>query len=171
MQVVNFLVCGTLVLVFAIALRQVIKGSRGSIVGPVLLGLFAVALLVAGAFVTDPALGYPVGAPQVHTTHGIIHGLAGLAAFTFLPATAFVMAWHFAGARPPLDDLLARRRSFDRRVLRRQHDRLNDGRGGHLAERADWILSADRDHRRLDLDRHGRATSTPHAASWRWRRG
>lgn len=99
MQVVNFLVCGTLVLVFAIALRQVIKGSRGSIGGPVLLGLFAVALLVAGAFVTDPALGYPVGAPQVHTTHGIIHGLAGLAAFTFLPTTAFVMAWHFAGAR------------------------------------------------------------------------
>ena len=98
MQVVNFLVCGTLVLVFAIALRQAIKGSRGSIAGPVLVGLFAVALLVAGAFVTDPALGYPVGAPQVHTTHGTIHGLAGLAAFTLLPATAFVMAWHFAAA-------------------------------------------------------------------------
>ena len=96
MQVVNFLVCGTLMFAFAIGLRETIKGTRGSIGGPVLLGLFAVALLVAGIFVTDPALGYPVGAPQVHTAHGMIHGLAGLAAFTLLPAACFVMAWHFA---------------------------------------------------------------------------
>lgn len=98
-QVVNFLVCGSLVLAFAIALRQAIKASRGSIGAPVLLSLFAIALLVAGIFVTDPALGYPVGAQQVHTTHGMIHGLAGLAAFTLLPATAFVLAWHFAATR------------------------------------------------------------------------
>jgi hypothetical protein len=95
-QVVNFLVCGSLVLVFAIGLRWQIQGSRGSIGGPILIALFACALLVAGIFVTDPGLGYPVGAAQVHTTHGMIHGLAGLAAFTLLPAAAFVMAWHFA---------------------------------------------------------------------------
>ena len=96
MQVLNFLVCGALVLVFALGLRFAIRGTRGSIGGPVLLGLFATALLVAGIFSTDPALGYPVGAAQVHTAHGMIHGLAGLAAFTLLPAAAFVMAWHFA---------------------------------------------------------------------------
>ena len=102
MQVLNFLVCGTLVLVLAIGLRFAIRGTRGSIGGPVLLGLFATALLVAGIFSTDPALAYPVGAAQVHTAHGMIHGLAGLAAFTLLPAAAFVMAWHFGaegGAR------------------------------------------------------------------------
>lgn len=99
MQTVNFLVCGALVLVFAFALRQAIKGTRGSIGGPVLFGLFAAALLVAGTFATDPALGYPVGAAQVHTAHGMIHGLAGLFAFTLLPAAAFVMAWHFAATR------------------------------------------------------------------------
>lgn len=101
-QVVNFLVCGTLVLAFAAALRVAMTGSRGSIGAPVLFGVFGVALLVAGIFSTDPALGYPVGAPQVHTTHGLIHGLAGLVAFTSLPAACFVMAWHFAaepGAR------------------------------------------------------------------------
>src|SRR5438309_6140073 len=97
MQVVNFLVGGTLVITFAIALRQAIAGSRGSIGGPVLVGLFGTALLVAGTFVTDPTLGYPVGAPVVHTVHGMIHGLAGLAAFTLLPAAALVMAWHFSG--------------------------------------------------------------------------
>ena len=96
MQTVNFLVCGTLVLVFAVALRRAIKGTRGSTGGPALLGLFAVALLVAGAFATDPALGYPVGAAPVHTAHGMVHGLAGLFAFTLLPAAAFVLAWHFA---------------------------------------------------------------------------
>jgi hypothetical protein len=99
MQVVNFLVCGTLVILFAVGLRQAIRSSRGSIGGPALIGLFGVALLVAGTFVTDPALGYPVGAPQLHTAHGMVHGLAGLAAFTLLPAAAFVMAWHF-GAEP-----------------------------------------------------------------------
>ena len=98
MQVVNFLVCGTLVIAFAVGLRSALRGSRGSIGGPVLIGFFGSALLVAGVFVTDPALGYPVGASMVHTVHGMIHGLAGLAAFTLLPAAAFVMAWHFSSA-------------------------------------------------------------------------
>jgi len=98
-QVVNFLVCGALVIAFAIGLRYAIRGSRGSIGGPLLIGLFGASLLVAGIFVTDPALGYPVGAAPVHTAHGLIHGLAGLAAFTLLPAAAFVMAWHFAAER------------------------------------------------------------------------
>jgi hypothetical protein len=99
MQVANFLVCGALVVAFAFGLRQAIRGSRGSIGGPVLIGLFGVDLLVAGTFVTDPGLGYPVGAPAVHTTHGLIHGFAGLGAFSLITACAFVMAWHFAAGR------------------------------------------------------------------------
>jgi hypothetical membrane protein len=95
-QVVNFLVCGTLVLVYAIGLRMATR----SIAAPILLGLFGVALLVAGTFSTDPALGYPVGAAVVHTSHGMIHGFAGLAAFSTLPATAFVMAAWFARHEP-----------------------------------------------------------------------
>ena len=99
MQVLNFLVCGILVIGFAIGLRLAIRGSRGAIGAPVLFGVFGVSLLVAGIFSTDPGLGYPVGAPPVRTTHGTIHGFAGLAAFTLLPAAAFVMAWHFAGQK------------------------------------------------------------------------
>jgi len=91
-QVINFLLCGTLVLLFAIGLRMATR----SIAAPILLSLFGIALLTAGAFSTDPALGYPVGAAAVHTTHGMIHGFAGLVAFTTLPATAFVMAAWFA---------------------------------------------------------------------------
>ncbi len=91
-QVVNFLICGTLVIAFAVGLRSATR----SIAAPILLGLFGASLLVAGVFSTDPALGYPPGAAQVHTTHGMIHGLAGLGAFSLLPATAFVMAAWFA---------------------------------------------------------------------------
>jgi hypothetical protein len=32
----------------------------------------------------------------VQTTQGAIHGVAGLLAFTVLPAACFVTAWHFA---------------------------------------------------------------------------
>lgn len=97
-QVANFLVCGLLVLFFVVGLRR----ATGSIAAPILLGLFAVGLLVAGVFSTDPALGYPPGAAQVHTPHGMIHGFAGLACFSLLPATAFVMAAWFArnGLKP-----------------------------------------------------------------------
>ncbi len=95
-QVLNFVVCGGLVLAFAGGLRRSIKGTRGSIGAPVLLALFALALFVAATFPTDPALGYPPGAPAVHSPQGIVHGLAGLAAFTLLTAASLVMAWHFA---------------------------------------------------------------------------
>ena len=94
-QAGNFVVCGSLVFLFAIALRRAIKGTRGAIGGPVLIGAFGIDLIVAGFFSTDPALGYPAGAVQMHTAHGMIHGLAGVVAFTSLPAAAFVMAWHF----------------------------------------------------------------------------
>ena len=98
-QVVNFLVYGVLMVCFAVGLRTALAGGRASIAVPALVGAYAVSLLTAGIFVTDPALGYPVGAPTVHTTHGLIHGLAGLAAFTFLAAASFVMAWRFASDR------------------------------------------------------------------------
>jgi hypothetical protein len=40
----------------AAGLPGAIRGARGSIGGPLLVGLIAVALLVAGAFTTDPVL-------------------------------------------------------------------------------------------------------------------
>jgi hypothetical protein len=95
-QVINFLVCGSLVIVFALGLRLATR----SLAAPILLTLFGIALLVAGVFSTDPALGYPPDAPDVHTAHGMIHGLAGLVAFSTLPAAAFVMAAWFARHEP-----------------------------------------------------------------------
>ena len=99
MQITNFLVCGLLVLGFAIGLRQVFRTGRGSVWGPLLLGIFGLALIVAGLFVTDPSLGYPPGTHSngAQTLHGIIHGVAGLVTFSSLTLASFVMARRFAG--------------------------------------------------------------------------
>lgn len=98
-QIVNFLVCGLLSLGFAIGLRQMLHSGRGAVWGPMLLGIFSLALITAGLFVTDPSLGYPPGThssgPQ--TLHGTIHGVAGLVTFTSLTIACFVMARRFAG--------------------------------------------------------------------------
>jgi hypothetical protein len=99
MQIANFLICGLLTLCFAVGLRQVLRTGRSSVGGPIMLGIFGVALIIAGIFVTDPSLGYPVGThssgPQ--TLHGTIHGVAGLIAFSSLAIASFVMARRFVG--------------------------------------------------------------------------
>jgi Protein of unknown function (DUF998) len=97
MQIANFLVCGLLTLGFAVGLRRVFQTGKGSVWGPNLLGVFGVSLIVAGLFVTDPSLGYPVGTsssgPQ--TLHGTIHGIAGLVAFCSVALASFVLARRF----------------------------------------------------------------------------
>lgn len=89
-QIANFLVWGTLAIAFAIGVVRV-----GLVAPGVLIFLYGAGLLVAGVFVTDPSLGYPPGAPAEHTTHGMIHGLAGLGVFTLNSVTAIVVARHF----------------------------------------------------------------------------
>ncbi|HLX57777.1 MAG TPA: DUF998 domain-containing protein [Ktedonobacteraceae bacterium] len=98
-QIANFLICGALMLCFAVGLRQVLRSGKSSVWGPVLLGIFGLALITAGIFVTDGSLGYPPGTrgsgPQ--TLHGMIHGVAGLITFSSLTIASFVMARRFAG--------------------------------------------------------------------------
>ena len=96
-QIANFLICGVLVLCFAIGLRRVLHPGKGSTWGPILLGIFGLCLIGAGLFVTDPLLGYPPGAPSTPTLHGGLHMLLSLVAFIALPAACFVLARRFAG--------------------------------------------------------------------------
>ncbi len=97
MQIINFLVCGLLILGFAIGLRQNLNHSPGATMGPILIGIVGVGFILAGIFKTDPSLGYPPGTPpgpSVHTTlHGFLHALlGGLVVFSGLPAACFVLA-------------------------------------------------------------------------------
>lgn len=99
MQITNFIGCGLLTLGFAIGLRQALHSGKGSVWGPILLGLFGLELIIAGIFVTDPGLGYPPGVPTPvnPTGHAVIHALSGLAVFITLPIATFVMIRRFAG--------------------------------------------------------------------------
>jgi len=97
MQITNFLICGVLVLCFAIGLRRVLHSGKGSTWGPILLAIFGLCLIGAGFFVTDPLLGYPPGAPRTSTVHGNLHVLLSLVAFASLTAACFVLARRFAG--------------------------------------------------------------------------
>ncbi len=98
-QITNFIVCGLLTLGFAIGLRQVLHSGRGSIWGPILLGIFGLLLITAGIFVTDPGQGYPPGVAALAnpTGHGIVHALAGLVIFVTLPIATFVITRRFLG--------------------------------------------------------------------------
>jgi hypothetical protein len=98
-QDLNFVQCGLASLGFAVALRLLFRGGKAAIGGPALLALYALAMLVAGVFPTDPTLGYPPGTsrPATPTLHGMLHGLAGAVVFTVLPITCFVVARRFVG--------------------------------------------------------------------------
>src|SRR5690349_7384099 len=60
-QITNYIVCGVLLLGFAIGLRLLLRTGRGSTWGPILLGIYGFTFIVTGIFVTDPVLGYPPG--------------------------------------------------------------------------------------------------------------
>jgi Protein of unknown function (DUF998) len=109
-QIANFLVCGVLVLGLAVGLSRRWRTGPASRWGPRLIGVFGLGLIVAGVFVTDPARGYPPGAPLVgepQTLHGIVHGINSIPTFGSLVAAAFVVVRRF-----PRDSAWARYSRF-----------------------------------------------------------
>ena len=88
-QRANFAVAGTLLLAGAVGL-----GRRGRLVGAA-----AVGLLGAGAFRTDPILGYPPGdVGGEDAARARLHNLFGVPVFLGIPAAAFVEARRGRGA-------------------------------------------------------------------------
>jgi len=97
-QIVNFLVCGLLVI--AVGMRRVLRGSRGGTWGPLLIGVYGVGLIGAGFFRADPALGFPPGLPagayDTISWHGIMYFISGGIGFLALIAACFVLARRYA---------------------------------------------------------------------------
>ncbi|KDN79204.1 DUF998 domain-containing protein [Streptomyces olindensis] len=90
-QTVNFLFAGLLSLIFAVGLWR----DGPSRWGALLIGAWAVGLLGAGVFRTDPVSGYPVGTPdqlQHPTRVGALHDLFSLIGFLALAVACFVFA-------------------------------------------------------------------------------
>ncbi|WP_432993567.1 DUF998 domain-containing protein [Dactylosporangium sp. CA-233914] len=102
-QIVNFLVAGVLCLAFAVGLRRALRPGPGAAAAPLLLAVWAVGLLGAGVFSTDPVGGYPAGtplAPAPPTWHGRLHDVAfSLPGFVALIAAMFVLAYAYARRR------------------------------------------------------------------------
>ena len=99
-QTTNFIVTGLLTLALAAGLWRPLRPGKGSTGGPLLVGVWAVGLLGAGVFVTDPVSGYPPGTPDRlsgNSWHGGLHDLFSLLGFVSLAAACFVFGRWFAG--------------------------------------------------------------------------
>ncbi len=98
-QISNFVVTGILIIACALGLRRALSSGRGSTWGPILVGMFGLGLIGAGAFVTDPGFGYPPGTssgvPTTITWHGNLHNLFSLVVFASLAAACFVFTRRF----------------------------------------------------------------------------
>ncbi|REE97461.1 DUF998 domain-containing protein [Thermomonospora umbrina] len=91
-QMVNFVVTGALFVLAAVGLRRTVTEGPGRTWLPRLVGVFGVGLVAAGLFVADPANGYPVGAAEGTTWHGVLHGVAAMASGLALVAATLVAA-------------------------------------------------------------------------------
>jgi hypothetical membrane protein len=98
-QVANFVVTGLLTLAFAVGLRRALRPLGGSTWGPLLVAAYAIGLIGAGLFLTDPVSGCPPGTPDMleYSVNGALHDLFSALTFLGLPAAAFVFARRFAG--------------------------------------------------------------------------
>jgi Protein of unknown function (DUF998) len=93
-QILNFVLTGILVTGFGLGLRQAWPAGPGARWVPRLVMVVGGALVVSGIFVTDPAQGYPAGAPAGLPTdaswHAGIHYLGAFIVFVGLPAAIVV---------------------------------------------------------------------------------
>ena len=100
-QIANFIITGTLLLIFSFGLRQVFNSSAVKSRGPLLIGLAGIGLIGAGLFVTDPVFGYPADKPLLlrqFTLHGHLHDAFSMLVFVCLPWACFVFRKHFAAS-------------------------------------------------------------------------
>ena len=85
-QIMNFVVLGLMVLLFAAGVRAGFREGKASKAGWVLFAIIGVAFVGSGLFVMDP-----MWAPrEAMTTHGLVHQLLGALVFSLGPASCFV---------------------------------------------------------------------------------
>lgn len=103
-QVANFAVCGILTILYAIGLGRSLKLGPGSLFGPLLIGVWGLGLIGAGAFATAPVSGYPPGTPAKPASQSlqeILHDAISLPAFAGLAAAMFVFTYAFFRRHSP----------------------------------------------------------------------
>ena len=85
-QILNFIILGTLFLVFTWGVVDEFREGKASKAGPILLAIIGFSFLVSGPFVTDVA-----ATPRDQMSlHGILHGIFGALVFSLSPISCFV---------------------------------------------------------------------------------
>ncbi|HLO35951.1 MAG TPA: DUF998 domain-containing protein [Candidatus Deferrimicrobium sp.] len=101
-QVASFLATGALVLAFAIGLRRALGDGPGAVGAPVSIAVVGAGLLVAGAFPTVPAFGFPPGTPDAFPTDipatAYLHVVGAILFFGGMVGAALLMARQFRAA-------------------------------------------------------------------------
>lgn len=96
----NFVLCGVLALLCAIGFWRTLEKRPLDRLGSILVLLVGLGLLLAGLFSTDPAFGFPKGAPEGFPSQlsqgALIHSLAFYTAFTALSVASFVFSGLFS---------------------------------------------------------------------------
>ena len=98
-QIVNFVLTGVLSIAFAMGIRRLLAKGPGGTWGPILVACYGLGLIIAGAFLGDPGLGFPPGTPDAilePSWHGLVHDVGPPVAFVALIAVCFVFARRFA---------------------------------------------------------------------------
>jgi hypothetical membrane protein len=90
-QITNFLVLGTLMLLFTWGVAAEFREGKASRFGPILLAIIGIGFLVSGPLVMDPT----GTAVAEMTPHGIAHQLFGAIVFTLAPIVCFVFFRRF----------------------------------------------------------------------------
>ncbi len=80
-QIINFIISGTLMLVFARGLAIEFKKEKTSQAGSWQLAIIAMGILLSGPFVMDPMGTLPAQA----SVHGMVHGILGGIVFLLMP--------------------------------------------------------------------------------------
>jgi len=101
-QITNFVVASILFFACAIGVKRALRDKPGRRWAPILVGTFAVALLIAGIFLTDAGLGFPPGATEKFpefSWHGIVHSVGPTIGINSLFVSFFVFARYFASIK------------------------------------------------------------------------
>lgn len=96
-QIANFIVFGSLSCLAAFAWRSTLAPGFGAVWYPRLRVLHGLALICAGVFSQDPALGFPAGVPEpAHpSAHAVLHNLASYLTMVTILVELVILARRF----------------------------------------------------------------------------
>jgi len=90
-QIANFIISGSLLLIFAWGIAPEFPTGKASKTGTLLIGIIAACLFFSGPFVMDP-----MGTLSDNASlHGMVHGLLGGMVFIFMAVSSFVFLRRF----------------------------------------------------------------------------